>query len=39
MVFGRLDKEGETTATGKNSQGAKPPRKNRRNERPTPGSR
>ncbi|KZR86654.1 PIN/TRAM domain-containing protein [Synechococcus sp. MIT S9504] len=39
MVFGRLDKEGETTATGKNSPGAKPHRKNRRNERPTPESR
>ena len=39
MVFGRLDKEGETTATSKSSPGAKPPRKNRRNERPTPESR
>ncbi|WP_114994043.1 PIN/TRAM domain-containing protein [Synechococcus sp. UW179A] len=39
MVFGRLDQEGETTATGKSSPGAKPPRKNRRNERPTPESR
>ena len=39
MVFGRLDKEGEKTATSKSSPGAKPPRKNRRNERPTPESR
>ena len=39
MVFGRLDKEGETTDTNKSSPGAKPPRKNRRNERPTPESR
>ena len=39
MVFGRLDKEGETTASGKSSPGGKPPRKNRRNERPTSGSR
>ena len=39
MVFGRLDKDGESTAAGKSSPGAKPPRKNRRNERPTPGSR
>jgi len=39
MVFGRLDKEAETTSTGKTSSGAKPPRKNRRNERPTSGSR
>ena len=39
MVFGRLDKEAETTSTGKSSSSAKPPRKNRRNERPTSGSR
>ncbi|QNI53403.1 putative conserved membrane TRAM and PIN domains containing protein [Synechococcus sp. BIOS-E4-1] len=39
MVFGRLDKKGETTATGKNSPDAKTHRKNRRNERPTPESR
>merc|ERR1711965_1196957 len=39
MVFGRLDKDGETTATSKSSPGAKPTRKNRRNERPTPESR
>ena len=39
MVFGRLDKEGETTDTSKSIPGAKPPRKNRRNERPTPESR
>ena len=39
MVFGRLDQDGESTAAGKSSPGAKPPRKNRRNERPTPGSR
>ncbi len=39
MVFGRLDKEGETTASGKTSPGGKPPRKSRRNERPTPESR
>ncbi|QNI57677.1 putative conserved membrane TRAM and PIN domains containing protein [Synechococcus sp. BIOS-U3-1] len=39
MVFGRLDKEDEITATGKSSAGAKLARKNRRNERPTPGSR
>ena len=39
MVFGRLDKEVETTASGKSSPGGKPPRKNRRNERPTSGSR
>ena len=39
MVFGRLDKEAETTSTGKTSSSAKPPRKNRRNERPTSGSR
>ena len=39
MVFGRLDKDGETTATSKSIPGAKPPRKNRRNERPTPESR
>ena len=39
MVFGRLDKEEEITATGKSSAGAKLARNNRRNERPTPGSR
>ena len=39
MVFGRLDKEAETTSTSKSSSSAKPPRKNRRNERPTSGSR
>ncbi len=39
MVFGRLDKEDEITANGKSSAGAKLARKNRRNERPTPGSR
>jgi len=39
MVFGRLDKEAETTSTDKSSSSAKPPRKNRRNERPTSGSR
>ena len=39
MVFGRLDNESETPSTGKSSSSAKPPRKNRRNERPTSGSR
>ena len=39
MVFGRLDNESETPSTGNSSSSAKPPRKNRRNERPTSGSR
>lgn len=39
MVFGRLDQDGTAAAAGKGNAGMKPPRKNRRNERPASGSR
>ena len=39
MVFGRLDQDGTAAAAGKGNAGGKPPRKNRRNERPASGSR